>query len=103
MDLAIVGIAVILIAEEGICKDIRIALGAVAPTPMRAKHAEEALKGATLDDEIIERTAVIAAGESRPIDDHRASAEYGQEMVKALTKQAIHDIINPAEDTRTAL
>ncbi|MFP3976204.1 MAG: FAD binding domain-containing protein [Dehalococcoidia bacterium] len=103
MDLAIVGVAVVLVAEKGVCKDIRIALGAVAPTPMRAKRAEEALKGINLGSKAIEDAARIASEESCPIDDHRASAEYRREMVKVLTRRAIHDIISPDETTRTAI
>ena len=57
MDLATVGVAVVLIREDGLCSDIRIALGAVAPTPIRAKRAEEVLRGQRFSDELIERTA----------------------------------------------
>lgn len=94
MDLAIVGVAVVVIAEDGVCKDIRIALGAVAPTPFRVKRAEGILRGQKFNDEAIERAAQIAAEESRPIDDHRASAEYRKEMVKVLTKRAINQLIS---------
>ena len=94
MDLAIVGVAVVIVPEQGICKDIRIGLGAVAPTPIRAKEAEGFLRGQGFDDGIIERAAQIAADESRPIDDQRASAEYRREMVKVLTKRAIHQTLS---------
>lgn len=94
MDLAIVGVAVVVILEDGICKDIRIALGAVAPTPMRAKRAEDIIKGQRLNDEVTERAARIAAEECRPISDHRASAQYRSEMVKVLTKRAINQAIS---------
>jgi len=90
MDLAIVGVAVVVVPEDGICKDIRIALGAVAPTPIRVKKAEDTLKGQGFNDEVIERAAQIAAEESHPIDDHRASAEYRRDMVKVLTRRAIN-------------
>jgi CO/xanthine dehydrogenase FAD-binding subunit len=94
MDLAIVGIAVVVTAEDGICNDIRIALGAVAPTPIRARRAEDIVRGQKLSDEVIERTARIAAEECRPISDHRASAEYRCDMVEVLTKQAIKQAIS---------
>jgi len=94
MDLAIVGVAVVVIAEDGICNDIRIALGAVAPTPIRAKRAEAIVRGQSFSDEVIEKVAQTAAEESRPIDDHRASAEYRREMVKLLTKRAINQAIS---------
>jgi carbon-monoxide dehydrogenase medium subunit len=93
MDLAIVGVAVVVIPQDGTCRDIRIALGAVAPTPIRAKKAEAVLKGQKLDDKLIEKAAQTAAGESRPIDDHRASAEYRRDMVEVLVKRAIKQAI----------
>jgi carbon-monoxide dehydrogenase medium subunit len=93
LDLAIVGVAVVIIPQDGICKDIRIALGAVAPTPIRARKAEAVLKGQKLDDNIIEKAARTAAGEARPIDDHRASAEYRRDMVEVLVRRAIKQAI----------
>jgi CO/xanthine dehydrogenase FAD-binding subunit len=93
MDLAIVGVAVVVIPKDGLCNDIRIALGAVAPTPIRAKRAESILKGQKFDDKAIKKAAQTAAEESKPIDDHRASAEYRREMVKILTRRAINQAI----------
>jgi carbon-monoxide dehydrogenase medium subunit len=93
MDLAIVGVAAVVIPEDGVCKDIRLALGAVAPTPIRAKKAEAILKGQKFDDELIEKAAQTAAGEAKPIDDHRASAEYRRDMVAVLVKRAIKQAI----------
>jgi len=93
MDLAIVGVAAVAVPEDGVCKDIRIALGAVAPTPIRAKKAEEVLKGQKFDDNLVEKAAKTAAGQSRPIDDHRASAEYRRDMVEVLVRRAIKQAI----------
>jgi len=93
MDLAILGVAVVVTAQDGVCQDIRIALGAVAPTPIRAKKAEAILKGQKFDDELIGKTARAAAGQSRPINDHRASAEYRRDMVEVLVKRAIKQAI----------
>jgi len=93
MDLAIVGVAAVAVPEDGVCKDIRIALGAVAPTPLRAKKAEEVLKGQKFDDNLIEKAAKTAAGQARPIDDHRASAEYRRDMVEVLVRRAIKQAI----------
>ena len=94
MDLAIVGVAVVVIPADKTCQDIRIALGAVAPTPIRAKQAEAIVRGQRFSDELIEKAAEIAASESRPIDDHRASAEYRREMVKVLVRRAINRAIS---------
>lgn len=89
MDLAIVGVAVVAVAEDGVCNDIRIALGAVAPTPFRARKAEAIIRGKGFSDGVIEKAVEVAAGEAKPIDDHRASAEYRREMVGVLTRRAI--------------
>lgn len=91
MDLAIVGVATHLTVDsrKDACRDVKIVLGAVAPVPMRAKKAEDALRGKTLSDELIEKAAEIASKESRPIDDIRGSAEYRKEMVRVLTKRAL--------------
>jgi CO/xanthine dehydrogenase FAD-binding subunit len=93
MDLAVVGVAVQILADCGTCNEIRIALGAVSPTPMRAKKAENFLKGQGLTPDIIRKAAEIAGTECNPITDHRASKEYRCEMVEVLTKRAINDAI----------
>ena len=72
---------------------VLVVLGAVAPTPVRAKGAEEVLKGKKLDDGLIEKAAEIAVEESRPIDDYRAPAEYRREMVKVLARRAIRQAV----------
>ncbi len=92
MDLAIVGVAIAGVAEAGVCKKICLALGAVAPTPIRASQAEALLIGQRLNPEVIEATARLASEECRPIDDHRASADYRRDMVYMLTKRAINQI-----------
>jgi len=93
MDLAIVGAAAVVTPQDSVCKDIRIALGAVAPTPTRVKEAETVLKGQKLDDNLIGKAAKAAAAESKPIDDHRASAEYRRDMVEVLVRRAIKQAI----------
>lgn len=96
IDLAIVGVAVVATVrpETGICEDIRIVLGAVAPTPMRAVQAEAILKGKRIDDEAIRACALVASSESRPITDVRASAWYRTEMVKVLTREAFRRLLS---------
>jgi carbon-monoxide dehydrogenase medium subunit len=93
MDLSVVNAAVLCLIEEGLFKTIRIGLGAVAPTPIRARRAEKLLEGAKADDKAILNAAKIASSESSPIDDHRASAEYRRLMVEILIKRAIHKIV----------
>ncbi len=91
MDLAYVGVAVALVLseKERRCKHVRIALGAVSPTPMRARMAESILMNQILTEEIVEKASQEASRESKPISDVRSSAEYRREMVRAMTKRAL--------------
>ena len=94
IDLALVGIGVVAnIESDGACKDIKIVMGAVAPTPLRAYKAEEMLKGNKLEHELVEEAAKVASEEAHPISDVRSSAEYRKEIVKVLTRRAINQII----------
>lgn len=69
---------------------VRIALGSVAPTPLRAWKAEEYLTGRIFNREAIEHSAKLAAEETKPIDDVRATAAYRKDMTKVLTGQALN-------------
>ncbi|MDX1414701.1 MAG: xanthine dehydrogenase family protein subunit M [Candidatus Promineifilaceae bacterium] len=89
MELATVGIGVTLTLREDICREIRIVLGAVAPTPIRAPEAEALLRGHALDDKRIAAAAAAAMEESRPISDVRSSARYRREMVRVQTGRAV--------------
>ena len=94
MDLAIVGVAAAADLENGQCRDVRIALGAVAPTPIRAKRAEGALRGQPVSPAIIEQAAQAASAECSPIDDYRASAAYRRDMVYVLTRRALTQVLS---------
>ena len=89
MDLAIIGVAVKIKVENGICTDAKIALGAVATTPIRAPKAEEALIGTALTEEAIVNASVEAMNACNPISDIRASKEYRKDMIRVFTKRAI--------------
>ena len=69
-----------------------ITLGAVAPVIIHAQEAEEYLAGRTLDRVTIEKTALLAEGASKPIDDVRSSRDYRLEMVRVCTLRALRDI-----------
>lgn len=92
MDLAIVGVAVLGVSENGVCKDVRIALGAVAPTPIRAPMSEAMLKGQRITSALIDEAARNAITQCSPIDDHRASQEYRCDMVYAMTRRALNQV-----------
>jgi carbon-monoxide dehydrogenase medium subunit len=89
MDLPIVGVSVLIRASDGIFQDVKIALGAVAPTPIRAKKTERFLSGKTIDEETIRKAAKEAMMESKPITDVRASRDYRLGLVDELTYRAI--------------
>ncbi len=91
MDLAYVGVAVAFIFNkaEKKCEGVRIALGAVSPTPMRARRAEAVLENQILTEETAEHAGQEASKECKPISDVRSSAEYRKEMVRAMTKRAL--------------
>ncbi len=98
LDLALASVAVWLTADPhtNVCQRARISLGAVAPTPMRAKETEKFLEGRTLDERVILEAGEKACMECRPISDIRASAEYRREMVKILFPRAIKKALGEA-------
>lgn len=90
MAVAVVGVAARLtLDEDGSISQSRIALGSVAPTPMRALQAEAALQGQTPGVEIFREAGRIAMGECAPISDIRASGDYRRKMVGVLTRRAL--------------
>lgn len=93
-DCALVSVAALIEFDAGkkICKKARIALGAVAETPIRALRAEESLLGKRIDDNVVVTAGTIAAEESRPIDDLRGSGWYRKEIIKVLVPRALKDI-----------
>ncbi len=93
MDLAIVGVGAKLTMDGNKVADVRIGLGGVAVTPLRAKNAEAILKGNELTDELLEKAAVAASEECSPISDVRASAEYRKDMIRVYTKRAVKKAI----------
>jgi len=75
----------------------RIALGAVAPTPILATESSSELSGSPVDQSTIEAVSKLAAKESKPISDVRASADYRRHLVYVLTKRTINKIVSQAE------
>ena len=96
-DLAVVGVAALVVMRGEVLEDVKIALGAVAPTPIRARKAEGILRGKKLDRPLIEKSAQSAVSEASPIDDIRGSAEYRRELLAVLTQRAITQAIQQAE------
>jgi carbon-monoxide dehydrogenase medium subunit len=98
-DLATVGVAVsvTLGSGDGICQDIRIALGAAAPTAMRAKKAEAAVRGKKITDNLLKEAGEIASTEVEPISDIVASEEYRRELVKVLVNRVGKEALDRAK------
>ena len=87
--------------DEVFCKEVRIALGVAAPTPMRATKAENLLRGKKISDELLEEVAETAAKEAQPRDSIRGEAWYRRDMIKVLVKRmamrCIERILVPEE------
>jgi carbon-monoxide dehydrogenase medium subunit len=94
MDIAVVSVAVALTFDpSGGCQMARIALGAVAPTPVRTRQAEALLVGGKLTQQHLEQVAEAARAEAQPISDIRASAGYRSHLVEMLVKRAVKEAV----------
>jgi len=97
--LALVNVAAALWIDpgRGAFRAPRIALGAVAPTVIRAPRAEAYLEGRAVTAAAMAEAGRIAATEARPIGDFRASADYRRELVAVLTRRALAAACDRAE------
>ena len=87
--LSIVSAAAYARVSGGKFAEVRLALGAVAPTPIRGPKVGEALRGGEVNEQNIEKAAELIKEEVKPISDVRASAEYRREMSYVLTKRVM--------------
>jgi len=93
MEIAIVNVCIVMqLNKNNAVSDLRIALGAVAPTPMRAKKAEAKLTGKKISPALVKETADTAMGEIAPITDIRASAGYRTKMVGVFIEKILHNL-----------
>jgi carbon-monoxide dehydrogenase medium subunit len=92
-DFATVGVALTLRVNAGSCEDVRLALNSVASTIVRAKHAEDVLRGHRLTDNLLREAGEIAASEVDPMDDNRGSADYKRDLVKVLVRRAAEQAV----------
>jgi len=88
-DYATVSVAAAMRLADGVVADARIVLGAVGPTPIRARAAEAALAGAKPSRERLAQAAALVRDEVDPLDDLRGSAEYKREMARVWTERAL--------------
>ena len=98
-DSAIVNTAVglTLAADDGVVSDVKIALGAAASTPIRAKMAEQKLISKSVDAETIAEAAQAASEECQPVSDINFSEDYKREMVSVLTRQTLETALERAK------
>jgi carbon-monoxide dehydrogenase medium subunit len=89
MTLSVVNVAVCLEMDGQKCKEVRIAVGSVAPTPLRCTKAEGLLKGKGIDNPLIAQCAAEAMAASKPVDDQRATAWYRKRAGTALVARAL--------------
>jgi len=92
--LSAVSVAVATTVHGGRFGPSRIALGAVAPTPMLAETASQAMTGSEATAEQAEKVAALAAEDARPISDIRASAPYRKHLVHVLTRRLIIQLLS---------
>lgn len=101
--ISLINVAVVLdfdsngVVPDGVVSRARIALGAVAPTILRASQAESYLAGKALTDDVIDEAAALAADAARPISDIRASADYRRDMVRVYTARALCELRDGTE------
>ena len=100
MDIAVVGVgaSVVLNRDHSSFESARVALGAVAPTPLLVETARTALVGKPVSDDTIQQAAEAAQAAARPIDDMRGTAQYRRHLVGVLTRRALRGAIQRAKE-----
>jgi aerobic carbon-monoxide dehydrogenase medium subunit len=96
-DIAKISVAAVIVVRDGVCREARIGIGAVAPTVIRANKAEALLSGRKVVPELIDQAARTAAGETSPITDLRSTAEYRREMARVLVRRVLEKALERAE------
>ncbi|MDI7267487.1 MAG: xanthine dehydrogenase family protein subunit M [Myxococcota bacterium] len=91
MDISIASVAIYVERRGRTIRRARIALGAVAPIPLRVREAERALEGTDGGAPALAAASVAAAHAARPIDDVRGSADYRREIVRVLVRRALEE------------
>ncbi len=92
-DYPTVGVAAMARVEDGRCQDVRVALNAVAPTPVRANAVEDALRGQSINANALEDAAELVREYLDPLDDFRGSAEYKRDMSVVFTRRALEQVL----------
>jgi CO/xanthine dehydrogenase FAD-binding subunit len=98
MSLSVVNVAVCLEMEGRRCREAKVALGSVAPTPIRCPGAESLLVNQEMDAELIGKCAEEAMAASIPVDDHRAKAWYRLQAGAILLRRALAQAAGLGDD-----
>jgi carbon-monoxide dehydrogenase medium subunit len=93
IDIALVSSCAVITADNGVCREVGIGLGAVAPTPIRAVQAEDVLRGQQPTTVLVENAAKTAATECHPISDVRCSGAYRKSMADVLTRRCVQSAL----------
>jgi CO/xanthine dehydrogenase FAD-binding subunit len=93
MDIAVAGAGVAVVLTDGHFESARVALAAVAPTPLFVREAGDALAGQPVNDESIAKAAAIASQAARPITDMRGTIEYRRHLCEVLTRRALQEAV----------
>jgi carbon-monoxide dehydrogenase medium subunit len=96
-DFATAGVAVQITLDGGVCTYAGIGLTNVGLTPIKARSAEDTLKGTRLEEADIKRAAQLAAEAAEPMSDQRGSEEYKRALVKTLTVRALRKALERAK------
>lgn len=97
---SIASVAVSVVLSHGTFAEVRVALGAVSPTPIRSRRVEQALKGLEVREESIDQALPWLQEELHPVTDLQASAAYRRDMAGVLTKRALKKVAL-GEDARS--
>ena len=96
-DYATAGVAVYLeLDDDGMCREIGIALTNVSAVPMRVERAEEMLRGKKITDELIDQVGVVASEDCEPTSDLRGSEAYKRSLVNTITKRMLNKALERA-------
>ena len=89
--------AYLVLSKNGVCAQVGIGLTGVGPKNLRAKRAEDALRGKVPDEDAIKKAGKLAAEDSRPTANERGSEEYKRDMVRVLTVRALRQSLERAQ------
>jgi carbon-monoxide dehydrogenase medium subunit len=98
MDIAVAGVGVEVVLDNGKFRSVRVALAAVAPTPLFVREAGDALAGQPVNEASIAHAAEIARASAKPITDMRGTADYRRHLCGVLTRRALEAAVQRARE-----